>query len=325
MYQAIILDSHGALSICSREDQPHPLAPYDVKIKVKAFGVNQADLLQRIGRYPAPFGFPQDILGLEFSGEVLEVGDLVTRWQKNDRVMGIVGGGAYQEQLICHERELLAIPERLSWIEAAAIPEAFLTAFDALLRIAQIKSNQKVYINAVGSGVGSVAAQIANYYQCEVYGSSRQQWKLDALSALLPLHQHCLDTPESIAHFENEYMNHFDVVIDFLGAQYLNTHLKTLAYQGKLVCIGLLSGANAQLPMTTLLQKRLQIEGTVLRSRAIEEKIALVQRFEKELLPAIASAKLNPIVFRSYGVEQIENAHIDLKNHDIFGKIIIAW
>jgi NADPH2:quinone reductase len=324
-YKAVILDEQQAFKIQGIERSPLPLAPYDVRIQVKAFGINQADLLQRIGRYPAPFGFPQQILGLEFSGEILDCGVLVTQWQAGDRVMGIVGGGAYQEELICHERELLPIPKHQAWAEAAAIPEAFLTAFDALKRIAMLQSNQRVYINAIGSGVGSAAAQMASYYQAQVYGSSRQAWKLKALSSYLDFTGECLDSTESIAEFEVKYANHFDVIIDFLGAQYLNSHLKTIAYQGKMVCIGLLSGMNATLPMTTLLQKRLSIEGTVLRSRSIEEKISLIQCFKKELLPAIEAGKIKPILSKCYTVAEIETAHLQLKNNEIFGKIVVTW
>ncbi len=304
---------------------PRSLGSQDVFIQVKAFGINQADLLQRLGKYPAPKAYAQDILGLEFSGVVEAVGSHVDQWQIGDRVMGIVASGAYSQILVCHADTLIKIPDHLSFEEAAAIPEVFLTAFDALKR-GQIKPYQKILVHAVGSGVGQAIAQISQLYQAQVFGTSRQEWKLKALTEQGLIKQGiCLNHEEQIKAFEKEFDSTFHQVIDLVGAVYFQSNLKVLAYQGKMICVGLLSGQQSMIALGLLLQKRLQIEGTVLRSRSLAEKIQLVQEFKREILPAFSDGKLSPCLSKVFKVDEIEQAHFTLKNHEIIGKITVSW
>jgi NADPH2:quinone reductase len=304
---------------------PSHLGFQEVQIQVKAFGINQADLMQRAGKYPAPKGYAQDLLGLEFSGVIEKLGTQVSAWQIGDRVMGIVASGAYSQVLVCHEDTLIKIPDHLSFEEAAAIPEVFLTAFDALKR-GHIQPHQKILVHAVGSGVGQAISQIAQVYHAQVYGTSRQAWKLSTLSDQgLIKAGICLSDEEEIKNFEKTYDSSFDQVIDLVGAVYFQSNLKVLAYQGKMICVGLLSGQQASISMGLLLQKRLQIEGTVLRSRSLAEKIQLVQDFKKEILPALNCGQLKPCLAKSFKVGAIEMAHQTLKNHEIIGKITVSW
>src|SRR5262245_42329917 len=277
---------------------PEP-GPEDVLVRVRASGLNRADLLQRRGLYPAPPGAPADIPGLEFAGEVEACGDLVTTLQPGDRVMGIVGGGGQAELLSLHERLCLRLPPGMSFEDAAAVPEAFLTAYDALFSRGGLKPGESVLLHAAGSGVGTAATAIATVAGARVVALSRSPEKRARLESMGA--QRVLDP--SVANLAGAIRMALGgegvaLVVDFLGASSWELNLDVLAVRGRLVLLGTMSGSKVEADLSTVMRKRLTVVGSVLRSRPIEEKIDLVQAFSRTMLPLLAAGRLQPVVDR---------------------------
>ncbi|PLS81004.1 MAG: NAD(P)H-quinone oxidoreductase, partial [Chloroflexi bacterium] len=283
--RAIVITRPGDADVLQLRDVPRPEPVADqVRIRVHATALNRADLLQRRGGYPAPFGVPADIPGLEFAGEIDAVGPLVVTLRPGQRVFGIVGGGAYAEYLITTERMAVTIPDNLDWLQAAAVPEVFMTAHDAL-RQAHFVAGERVLVHAVGSGVGTAAVQLVRALGGTSYGTARSPEKLTGARDL------GLDVGLAAATWADELAasnQQVDVILDFVGSSYLGANLNALAPRGRLVLIGLLGGATAEVDLSVIQRKRLQIIGTVLRSRPLEEKIVVTQAFAKQVVPLLA-------------------------------------
>lgn len=304
----------------------------DVLVQVAAAGLNRADLLQRRGQYPAPAGTPSDIPGLEYAGTIVAVGSGVTSRRVGDRVMGIVGGGAMATHVTVNERETIAIPEGMPFDVAAAIPEVFLTAFDALFLQGDLKLGETVLIHAVGSGVGTAAVQLARAAGARVAGTSRSKDKLERCKALGLDHPIFVDAD---GRFAGEISA--DVILDCVGAGYLAENLRALAPRGRLVCIGTLSGGKGELPLGMLLGKRATVIGSVLRSRPLEEKAALARRFEREALPLFSRSTgrpasshdegpaLSPVLTTTLPMSRIAEAHVLMEADQTFGKTVLTW
>ncbi|MGQ0504654.1 MAG: NAD(P)H-quinone oxidoreductase [Myxococcaceae bacterium] len=284
----------------------------EVRVKVRACGVNRADLLQAKGLYPAPPDAPADIPGLEYAGEVIAVGSQVRRFKAGDRVMGIVGGGAYSEQLAVHERTALKIPDGMGFVDAAAIPEAFMTAFDALVLQADLRSGETVLIHAVASGVGTAAAQIARALEARVCGTVRSASKIEACRALG-------------VEVNPELHGEAQVILDLVGASLGEQSLEAAAPRARWLCVGLLGGAALSLDLSRLLRKRLRLIGTVLRSRPLEEKIAVTLAFEQQMLPLFERKRLTPIVARTVPSARVQDAFDALTSNQTLGKVILTW
>ena len=328
---AIICDAHGTLSLGTRpvprfpEQAPRALA----KVRIKAFGVNRADLLQRAGHYPPPAGVSAEILGLEFSGVIEEITyyDHLTepvddQLSVGHRVMGICSGAAYAEYIITPLEQLLPIPQALSTVQAAALPEAYLTAFDALCTRGQLSPQDRVLIHAIGSGVGVAAAHLAHYLGAEVIGTTRSPWKKKRALQELPVRDVWIAQEGQWGQRDSR----FNVIVDFIGAAYLKQNLKHLTTQGRLVVVGLLGGIRAEINLGLLLAKRAQIIGTVLRSRDVTEKIMLTQKFRREVLPAFECAELPaPIVSETFDAQRVEAAHDQLANNKTWSKLVCVW
>jgi NADPH:quinone reductase len=322
--------SSGELAI---QHAPTPLEPesgsHQVLVEVTSFGINRADLLQRAGHYPAPFGVPQDVLGLEFAGRVIATAPQLdphreTLWQVGDRVMGICGGGGYVEFISVDERTLLPAPSHLTDAECAGLPEVCLTAYDALTARGHLRAGERILIHAVGSGVGLAAARLAHLMGAEVIGTSRAQWKLDRAKSSLPLSEGWLS--EEGLFLPTEARGSIDVIIDFVGGAYLKENLSALRTGGRLVIVGLLGGIKGEMNLGALLSKRAQVIGTVLRSRSLEEKIELTQNWRDQILPALLSGRLDPPeIFRVYDASAIEQAHSDLLSNQVWSKLVCAW
>ncbi len=296
-----------------------------VKVAVRAVGLNRADVMQRRGFYPAPAGVAPDILGLEYAGEVVELGAGVSRWRLGDRVMGIVGGGACAEEVVVHEREALPAPERLSWAEVAAIPEVFLTAFDALCLQAELGLGDDVLIHAVGSGVGSAAVQLARLAGARSFGTARAAWKLEKCRGLgldIGVEPEGGSFAPQVLQIQPKGVR---VVMDFVGAAYLAQNLEVLRPQGTLLLVGMMGGAQASVDLGLVLRKRLRVVGTVLRSRPLEEKIALAQAFERRVLPHLASGSLRPVLDRTFDMRDLADAHRAMEQNENFGKLVALW
>lgn len=305
------------LALVERPD-PRP-AEGELLVSVRAVGLNRADLLQRRGRYPAPPGWPADIPGLEYAGVVVATGTGVTRFSVGDRVMGLVGGGAMAEQLVVHEDEAIAVPDRLSDIEAAAIPEAFLTAWDALVVRGRAEPGDRVLVHAIGSGVGTAALQFAPLLGVTMIGTSRTPAKLERCLAL-GLHHGVLTTD---ADWPTAVGAPVQVIIDTLGAEALAANLGLLAPLGRLVVLGTMTGPEAPIDLGVVLRKRLSIVGTAMRSRGPAERRALVARFRDEVLPLLASGALSPVVDAVVPIAEAARAYDLLAGNGTLGKVVV--
>jgi NADPH:quinone reductase len=325
--RAVIFEGSGGPDVITIGEVPKPeVKPEHIRVRVHAAGVNRADLLQRRGGYAAPPGWPSNIPGLEYAGEVEAVRQGVTQWRVGDRVMGLVGGGAQAELLVVHQDEVLPIPAGLSYAEAAAIPEVFLTAYDALVTRGQLQARERVLIHAVGSGLGTAAAQIARQLGATVLGTSRSADKL--AKALVYGLEIGIDTSKTP--FRDVVGEPVHLVLDVLGGPALADNLAVLASRGRLVLLGFLAGSHADADLGPLLRNRLEIIGTVMRTRGLDERIPLVQEFGTRMLPLFEPrfgqpAALRPVLERAYPVAQLADAHRVLEGNASFGKVVVVW
>ncbi len=326
MMKAIIITKPGGPEVLEIREVPKPEPQGEqVLIRVRAAGLNRADLMQARGHYPAPPGVPTDIPGLEYAGQIEALGPNTTGpLNVGDRVFGIVSGGGQAEFLVSHERMVARIPDNLDFIEAAAVPEVFLTAHDALETQAGIRAGERVLIHAAGSGVGTAAVQIAHAMGCVVFGTSRTADKLEQAKALGLDHAiHGTDEDFAKVILKETAGRGVDVVIDFLGGPALTGNLASLATRGRLVIVGLLGGGKTDIDLATVLRKRLSIVGTTLRARPLEEKIAVTQRFADRVVPWLERGLVRPIVDRVFAFDDVRAAQARLEANLGFGKIIL--
>ncbi|MGE5090861.1 MAG: NAD(P)H-quinone oxidoreductase [Bacillota bacterium] len=320
--RAVIFDGAGGPEVIRIGEVPKPaVAPGQVRVRVHAAALNRADLVQRRGHYPAPAGWPSEIPGLEFAGEVEAVRDDVSRWDIGDRVMGLMGGGAQAEYVVVHEDELIPIPGGLDYAHAAAIPESFLTAYDALSVRAHLRSGERVLIHAVGSGLGTAAAQIARRMGATVIGTSRSADKL-ARATVFGVDQG-VDT--SGGSFRDAVHEPVNVVLDVLGGRALADNLAVLAPRGRLILLGLLAGRIAQIDLDLVLRKRVEVIGTVMRTREADERAALAREFTDLMVPLFEHGVLRPVVDRVIRMSEVPAAHAALERNETFGKLVAVW
>lgn len=320
--RAVVITAPGGPEVLSLVDRPlREPGPGELLVRVAAAGLNRADAIQRRGHYPAPPGSPADVPGLEYAGTVAAVGEGASTFRTGDRVMGIVGGGAMATHLLVHEREAIPVPNGLSLVEAAAIPEAFLTAWDALFLQAGLGLGETLLIHAVGSGVGTAAAQLAKQAGARTIGTSRSPEKL-ARCREFGLERGIVATE---GRFATEVPGGAAVILDLVGAAYAEENVRALANQGRWVLVGLVGGAKAELPLGLLLGKRGTLIGTVLRSRPLEEKAALARRFAREIAPLFETGALRPVIDSVLPMADVAEAHRRLESNATFGKIVLAW
>jgi putative PIG3 family NAD(P)H quinone oxidoreductase len=325
--RAIVIARPGGPEVLEEHDRPLPEPGIgQIRVRVHASALNRADLMQRQGSYPAPPGAPADIPGMEYAGEVDALGAGTTLWKLGDRVMGIVGGGAHAEYLVTHEREALPVPAGLSWESAAAIPEAFLTAYDALFNRIHLRLGERVLVHAVASGVGTAVLQLARVAGATVIGTSRSADKLARARALGLEHAIDAKAGDWAATVEAAIgQNAVHAVVDLVGGGYLRGNLRVLAPLGRLVIVGLTGGRATELDMGMVLGKRLTIVGTVLRSRPIEEKITLAREFAARVIHFFETGRLVPVVERAFSFREIQAAHVLLESNSTFGKVVLRW
>lgn len=319
----------GGPEVLAEEERPEPVpGPEEVLVRVRASALNRADLLQLRGHYPAPPDVPPDIPGLEYAGEVVAVGPRARRFQPGDRVMGLVGGGAWSELLVTHEREAMPIPDGMDFADAAAIPEAYLTAFDALVLQGELKPGETVLVHAVASGVGSAAALICQAMGARVVGTGRNAAKLARAADWGVARTVLCDTkPPRFADAVRDETGGrgADLCLDLVGGGYVPETLNALAPRGRLMLVGLVAGAATEVNLGTVLMKRLRVTGTVLRSRALEEKIALAQSAERHLLPLFRSGALRPVIDAVVPRADIQQALERMASNDSVGKLVVRW
>lgn len=323
MKAVYIKEFGGAENLEIRDvEKPTISQPDQVLVNVKTAALNRADIVQRKGFYSAPKGFPNNILGLEFAGEVAEIGDDVTDLKIGDRVFGIIAGGGQAEFVLTVADQLAKIPDNLNWTEAATIPEAFITAHDAVWTQGKLGVGETLLIHAVGSGVGLAALQIAKAKGNKVIGTSRTQDKLDDCKEFgLDV---AINTGED-AEFSKEIENSVDVILGLVGGSYFEQNLKSLALKGRLILVGLVGGRESKINLGLMLMKRLKIIGTVLRPRTSEEKAEATANFVREVLPLIEAGKIKPNLDKVFAVEDVQKAHEYLESNESFGKVVLEF
>lgn len=324
--KAIVITRPGEPEVLAPAEVADPdCGPDEVLVRNHATALNRADLLQRRGRYPAPPDVPADIPGLEFAGVVERCGARVRGLLPGDRVMGLLGGGGYAERVAVHERICLRIPPALPFEDAAAVPEAFLTAYDALFDRGLLRAGETVLVHAAGSGVGSAAVQLALAAGARPIAMSRTAEKRERLADMGVRHVLDPDAPDladALARVTGGAG--IDVVLDTIGGPVLTMNLALLKPCGRLVVLGLLGGARAELDLSVVLRKRLTVVGTVLRSRPIEEKLTLVGAFANRMLPLFADGSLRPQVDRVMPLDAAAEAHALMERNANFGKIVLS-
>ncbi|HJU65466.1 MAG TPA: NAD(P)H-quinone oxidoreductase [Gemmatimonadaceae bacterium] len=325
--RAAVITSAGDPDVLELRDVPRPAPGVEqVLVRVRASALNRADLLQRRGGYAAPPGWPSDIPGIELAGEITAVGSGATLWQVGDRVFGLAGGGAHAEYCVLHERTLARVPAGLSWVQAAAIPEAFITAHDALATQAVLRAGERVLIHAVGSGVGLAAVQLSRALGALPYGTARTADKLERARALgLEDGAVILGDAASLDPHVARWTGGrgFEVVLDLVGGAYVPASIAALAHRGRLMLVGLMAGASAHIDLGRILRHRLTIRGTVLRSRPLEERIAVTRAFAAEVVPLLESGALTPVIDSTFDLADIRAAHARLESNATFGKVVV--
>ena len=324
--KAIVITGTGGVEVLDVREVPTPEPQGDqIRVRVRACGLNRADLMQCRGKYPAPKGAPANIPGLEYAGEVDALGPGCTGPLKpGDRVFGVVSGGGQAEYLVTHERLAVAIPDALTFEQAAAVPEAFLTAHDALETQGEARPGETVLIHAVGSGVGTAALQIARAMGCTVIGTSRTADKLKRAGELgldVGIESTRGDFASDVLAFTGG--SGADVILDLVGAPLWESNMRALAVRGRLVVVGLLGGGTATVDLRSLMNKRARVVGTTLRARPLEERIAVTRHFARRVMPWLERGLVRPVVDRVFAFEEVRAAEQRLEANLGFGKVIL--
>lgn len=322
--RALVLRSHGGPEVLTIEEVADPVpGPDEVVVDIAATALNRADLMQRRGLYPDPRGLQPEIPGLEFAGTVSAVGERARMWRVGDRVMGIEAGGGCAERIATHERQLMAVPSGMSFVDAAAIPEVFLTAWDALVLQGGLTSGRWALVHAGASGVGTASIQIAKAIgaRIAVTCSAGKAEACRALGADLVLERSPHDW---LADARAAVPQGFDTVLDVIGGDEVDRNLQAVALRGTIVQVGLMGGGSTQVNVGLLLAKRSTWVGTTLRTRPIEEKVAVTRRFAAEMLPLFDSGALRPVIDSTFPFDRIADAHRHMEANANTGKIVVT-
>jgi putative PIG3 family NAD(P)H quinone oxidoreductase len=322
--KAIIVKKENDIPILSWEDAPDPAITNDeVRVEIRATAVNRADLLQAQGLYPPPAGV-SDILGLEMAGVIADVGTAVDRWKIGDRILALLPGGGYARQAVVDHRLLMPLPDNWSFAQGAAVPEVWLTAYSNLFMEGRLQAGETVLLHAGGSGVGTAGIQMACAAEATVMVTAGAESKLEA----------CRNLGADLAvNYKKEDFLHkvqkatagrgVDLILDPVGAAYLDKNLQALAENGRLVNIGLLSGAAGQLNLGLVLGKSLRIIGSRLRSRPLAEKIDITREFVKQFWNSLNTGKLQPVIDTIFPIQRAQEAHDYVRQNLNIGKVVL--
>mgnify|MGYP006167280503 FL=1 len=324
--QAVVLNGHGGVEVLELKTVPMPQPEAgEIRVRISTSGINRADLLQRIGRYPVPAGWPEDILGMECSGVVDALGPGVDQWKIGDPVMGILGGGGYAQYVTTDASCVVPIPQNLGLKEAGAIPEVFMTAFDAVVLQMSLAPKETLLIHAVGSGVGTAALQIGKVMEVKTIGTSRSMHKLDKAKAYGLDHAILADDKWSGAVLDVTDGYGADVILDLVGGPYLAGNQKAIAHKGRHVVVGVPGGVSGTIDLRAMMGKRVTLRGTVLRARSLQEKVELTESFEKDILPFLEQGSISPVVEKIFSPNEVGTAHNMMAANENFGKLLIDW
>lgn len=324
--KAVVMREPGDPEVLELRDVPRPEpGPGEVRVRVASSGLNRADLLRRRGRYPASPGTPPDILGLEIAGTVDALGPGDTPLAVGDEVMGILGGGAYAEYAISPAVTLVPTPRGMPPVTAGAIPEVFMTAFDAVFLQEGLQAGETLLVHAVGSGVGTAAVQLGARAGATVIGTSRTPEKLERAAALGMTHGVLADDrwPERVLELTGG--RGANVILDLVGGPYPAGNQRVVAERGRHIVVGVPGGSDAQISLGALMGRRASIRGTLLRVRSVEEKRALAEAFARDVLPSFETGDLQPIIDRVYPERDAAEAHRHMESNESFGKILLEW
>src|SRR5438445_411182 len=319
--RAIVVKQPGGPEVLQLAEVPDPQPREgDLIVRVRAAGVNRADLLQRLGRYPPPPGEPET-LGLEIAGEVVEPAGA---FQRGDRAMALLGGGGYAELARVPAAHAMPIPEGMDFAQAAVIPEAFLTAWLNLFMLGRLAPGEVVVVHAAASGVGSAALQLCRGVASTILATASE-----------PKHGACLElgathvlarqeVPTALAQTVRGIAGRgADLIFDLVGASYLEANVAALGLQGRLCCMSTMAGSKSTLDVGALLTRRLTVVGSTLRNRSAAQKGKLVSDFAQKALPRFRTGELRPVVARSYPLGQAREAHAALERNEVVGKITL--
>ena len=325
--KALIVDKSGESPVMKLGEYTTPEPEdYELFVKIEATALNRADLMQKAGKYPPPEG-ESPILGLEMAGVVESAGDKVSKFDIGDRVYGLLGGGGYAEYCVIHEDLAMPIPEDLSFEEAAAIPEVFLTAFQAISWLGELKKNETILIHAGASGVGTAAIQLSKkLYNAKIAVTAGSDEKLKLCRSLgsdLLIKYKKEDYSERINSEFGKYK--INLILDFIGAPYWEKNINVLSMDGRIVYLAMLGGATVdKMSLVPILRKRITIKGSTLRNRSLNYKKRLVNEFQKNVSELIRTGEVKPVIDSVYNWNEVEEAHKKMSNNQNGGKIILT-
>lgn len=324
MMKAIVIPEYGDVDVLTFQDIPQPQPnPDELLIRVHAAALNRADIMQRKGKYPPPPG-ASEILGLDVAGELVAWGENVTGFTKGDKVFGLVAGGGYAEYCCIDRQMAMPIPKDWSYVEAASVPEVYITANETIFELGQLQPQEKILIHAGASGVGSAGVQMANHIGAEVYFTAGSEEKIDKVKALGATAGFNYKTQN----FATELLKATDdigvnIIEDFIGGKYLMDNLSCLAPLGRLIVVAYMSGPKGEIDLRMLLRKRLQIKSTNIRGRSLADKQAATTRFKQRWLSELTSGAIKPIIDSVFPFEQAKQAQQRMEANLNFGKIVL--
>jgi len=325
--KAIIITQPGAPEVLQLAERPTPnFSADEVLVKVAAAGINRPDVFQRKGNYPPPAGAPQNIPGLEIAGTVVEVGDNVTRWKVDDKVCALVMGGGYAEYCNVPAGQCLPVPEKLSFIEAASLPETFFTVWSNVFDRGHLQKGESLLVHGGSSGIGVAAIQMAKALGSTVYTTAGNDEKCkfcEELGAAKAINYKTENFTEVIKQLTNN--KGVDVILDMIGGDYTMPNLQSLAEEGRLLFINTMKGKDVNIDLSIVMRKRLTITGSMLRSREISFKAAIAQKLEKNIWPLLKSGEIKPIIYKVFPAEQAAAAHELMESSEHTGKIVLSF
>jgi NADPH2:quinone reductase len=325
--KAIVITQPGAPEVLQLTERPKPTFTADeVLVKVAAAGINRPDVFQRKGNYPPPAGAPQDIPGLEIAGTIVEIGANVTRWKVGDKVCALVIGGGYAEYCNVPADQCLPIPQNLSFIEAASLPETFFTVWSNVFDRGHLQKGESLLVHGGSSGIGVAAIQMAKALGCTVYATAGSDEKCkfcEELGAAKPINyktENFADVIKQLTHNKG-----VDVILDMIGGDYTAPNLQSLAEDGRLVFINTMKGKDANIDLSIVMRKRLTITGSMLRPSEISFKAAIAQNLEKNIWPLLKSGEIKPIIYKVFPADQAAAAHQLMESSEHIGKIVLDF